>query len=337
MKNTYRLSTIKSYLFSIFVLAGTLQTFKLHAEIPVGSSSFVIPFMGNDITVDVFKPSTYVDQPLIIVIPGVVRSATNARNDAIGLACKCSCIVASPHLSNEHFPTAADYDHGGVFPNEAYDPLTGALFQLTQPKPQNEWSLNAVLSVFHHIRTEENNPTLKYYLFGDGAGGQYINAFGLFLYPLLPDSEKPVRMAIANLGTATFPGYPIMKEDAIHVNRSQCYTGPNRELTVRHKVKQGYPDYCTTTAVQINCHYNYPENPEIFQDRYRFRKASRRQLPYPFGLGNIDPMPNLNQYLEAPLVLCQQEIQKFLNKLDRSLVSSEFELKLLYLLRFHAQ
>ena len=153
--------------------------------LPIGSSSFIIPFMGHDITVEIFKPSTYVDQPLLIVMPGVVRSATNARNDAIGLACKCSCLVAAPHLSTVHFPTAADYDHGGVFPNDAYDPITGALIQSTQPNPRDQWSLNVVLNVFHHIRTEETNVNLKYYLFGDGAGGQFINAFALFFIPTL--------------------------------------------------------------------------------------------------------------------------------------------------------
>lgn len=212
--------------FYLFVLIGTIQFFNffiLEAQtiaeaiedtpLPIGSSSFTMTFMGHEITVETFKPSTYADQPLLIVMPGVVRSATNGRNDAIGLACKCACLVAVPHLSTEHFPTAADYDHGGVFPNDAFDPVTGALRQDTPPKPQDQWSLNVVLSVFHHIRKKEKNDNLTYYLFGDGAGGQFINAFALFLFPLLPTSEQPVRMVSANLGVATFPGYPIMKED----------------------------------------------------------------------------------------------------------------------------
>lgn len=305
--------------FYLLVLIGTIQFFNfsiLEAQtipnatetpLPIGSSSFVIPFMGHDITVETFKPSTYADQPLLIVIPGVVRSATNGRNDAIGLACKCACLVAVPHLSTEHFPTAADYDHGGVFPNDAFDPVTGALRQPTQPNPQDQWSLNVVLSVLHHVRTKENNPNLKYYLFGDGAGGQFINAFALFLFPLLSTSEQPVSMAIANLGVATFPGYPIMKEKAIDVNRGQCYTGPNRQLTTRCKVKGGFPDYCRMTAAYINSNYNYPQNPCIFEDKSRFRTASRRQLPYPFGLGNIVPLPNLEQYLDAPITFFMGE------------------------------
>lgn len=306
--------------FYLFVLIGTIQFFNfsiLEAQtiadatedmpLSIGCSSFTMPFMGHDITVETFKPSTYVDQPLLIVIPGVVRSATNARNDAIGLACKCACLVAVPHLSTEHFPTAADYDHGGVFPNDAFDPVTGALYQATQPNAPEQWSLNVVLSVFHHVRTKESNVNLKYYLFGDGAGGQFINAFALFLYPLLPTPEQPVRMVIANLGVATFPGYPIMKEDAIHVNRGECYTGPNRQLTTRRKVQGGFPDYCCMTAADINYHYNYPQNHCIFEDKCRFRTASRSQLPYPFGLGNIVPSPNLEQYLHAPLTFFMGE------------------------------
>jgi len=276
-------------------------------NIPIGSSSFIMPFMGHDITVETFRPSTYVDQPLLIVMPGVVRSATNARNDAIGLASKCACLVAVPHLSTEHFPTAADYDHGGVFPNDAYDPVTGALRQATQPNPQDQWSLNVVLSVLHHIRTKESNVNLKYYLFGDGAGGQFINAFALFLFPLLPTPEQPVRMVIANLGVATFPGYPIMKEDAVHVDRDECYTGPNYQLTTRCEVEQGYPDYCCTTEAHINRDYDYSHDHDIFEDKHRFRTTSRRQLPYPFGLGNIVPLPNLEQYLDAPLTFFMGE------------------------------
>ena len=263
--------------------------------------------MGHDITVEIFKPSTYVDQPLLIVMPGVVRSATSARNDAIRLASKCACLVAAPHLSTEHFPTAAEYDHGGVFPNDAYDPVTGALRQATQPNPPDQWSLNVVRSVFHHVRTIESNVNLKYYLFGDGAGGQFINAFAFFLFPLLPTPEQPVRMVIANLGTATFPGFPIMKEDAVDVDRSQCYTGPNDQLTTRREVEQGFPDYCCMTEAHINRHYDYSHDHDIFEDKYRFRTASRRQLPYPFGLGNIVPEPNLEQYLEAPLTFFMGE------------------------------
>lgn len=325
MENISRLSYLKHKCLKVcscylFVLIGIIQFFNFsilearttadateNMPLPVGSSSFIMSFMGHDITVETFKPSTYVDQPLLIVMPGVVRSATNGRNDAIGLACKCSCIVAVPHLSTEHFPTAADYDHGGVFPNDAYDPVSGALFQDTQPNPSDQWSLNVVLSVFHHVRTKESNVNLKYYLFGDGAGGQFINAFALFLFPLLPASEQPVRMVIANLGTATFPGFPIMKEDAVDVNRGPCYTGPNRELTTRRKVKQGFPDYCCLTEALINRHYNYTDNHGIFEDESRFRKASLCQLPYPFGLGNIVPSPNLDQYLHAPITFFMGE------------------------------
>ena len=305
--------------FYLFVLVGTIQFFHFsildaqttpdateNTPLPMGSSSFIIPFMGHDITVETFKPSTYVDQPLLIVIPGVVRSATNARNDAIGLACKCSCIVAVPHLSAEHFP-GADYDHGAVFPNDAYDPVTGALRQATQPNPTDKWSLNVAISILHHVRAKESNVKLKYYLFGDGSGGQFINAFALFLYPLLQKHEQPVRMVSANLGVATFPGFPIMKRKAVSVNYDQCYTGPNDQLTTRRKVEQGYPDYCLVKEALINRHYNYADNHCIFEDKSRFHKASLDQLPYPFGLGNIMPSPNLDQYLNAPLTFFMGE------------------------------
>lgn len=290
-----------------FFYFSILQAMQDNEPLPIGSSSFIIPFQGHDITVETFRPSTYVDQPLIIVMPGVVRSATNARNDAIGVACKCACLVAAPHLSEEHYPTAGDYDHGGVFPNEAYDPVTGALSQPTHPKPEIEWSLNIVLSVLRHIRTKEGNPNLQYYLEGDGAGGQFINAFAVFLYPRLPSFEQPVRMIIANLGTATFPGYPIMKEDAIKIDRSACYTGPNDQLTTRSEVEQGYPDYCCLIDAQINCDYNFEKNPNIFEDDCRFRPASLHQLPYPFGLGNIVPAPNVDRYLESPQIFFMGE------------------------------
>lgn len=311
MKNISLLSYLKHKCLTdcslyLFVLIGTIQFFNFsileavaeateNTPLPIGSSSFVMSFMGHDITVETFKPSTYADQPLLIVMPGVVRSATNGRNDAIGLACKCACLVAVPHLSTEHFPTAGDYDHGGVFPNDAYDPVTGALRQDTQPNPLDKWSLNVVLSVLHHVRKKESNEDLKYYLFGDGAGGQFINAFALFLYPLLPTSEQPERMVIANLGVATFPGYPIMKEDAICVDRGECYTGPNFELTTRRRVEQGFPDYCCLTAAYINRSYNFPHNLFVFENKCRFRSPSSRQLPYPFGLGNIVPLPNIEK------------------------------------------
>lgn len=275
--------------------------------LPIGSSSFEIPFQGHTITVEIFKPSTYVDQPLLIVMPGVVRSATNARNDAIGLACKCSCLVAAPHLSEIEYPTSGDYDHGAVFPNDAYDPKTAALFQPTKPNPRDQWSLNIVLDVFHRIRDAEGNVSLQYYLFGDGAGGQFINAFALFLYPLLCRQERPVRMTIANLGLVTFPGYPIMKQSAVCVDRSKCYTGPNFQLTTRKK-KKSLPDHCCLTEAFISCPYNYKlGGPGIFKDKCRFRHSSLRQLPYPYGLGNIVPQPSIKEYLRAPITFFMGE------------------------------
>jgi hypothetical protein len=273
--------------------------------LPIGSSTFVIPFMGHDITVEAFKPSTYAAQPLLIVMPGVVRSASNARNDAIGLACKCACVVAAPHLSNENFPNQ-DYDHGAVFPLEAYDAKTGALKQPTTPKPASQWSLNIVTRVFEHVRAQENNFGLQYYLFGDGAGAQFIQTFALFLYPILLPSQRPVQMTVANPGVLTLPGFPVMKESSVTVNRSKCYTGPNRQLTTRYQVRS-VPDGCCLTLARINRHYNFRRHPRIFKDKCRFREASLRQLPYPFGLGNIIPQPSLDQYLVAPLMFFMGE------------------------------
>lgn len=92
----------------------------------------------------------------------------------------------------------------------------------------------------------EENANLVYYLFGHGEGGQFVNTFALFLYPLLDKEHRPVRMIVGNVGTAIFPGPPIMRESAIKINRSKCYTGPNCDLT-------SYP-YGTDSESACPCH-----------------------------------------------------------------------------------
>lgn len=198
--------------------------------LPEGSSSFTVHFQGHIVTVEVFKPATYVAQPLVIVMPGVERSANNYRNYAIDVGVKCACLIAAIHLSELNF-SDTDYGQGKIFPDSAYDPTTGALIQPTHVNPRSEWTLNIVLQVFEYIKISEGNPDLIYYLFGHGEGGQFVNTFSLFLYPLLSREDRPIRMIVGDVGTAIFPGPPIMRESAIKVNRSKCYTGPNCELT----------------------------------------------------------------------------------------------------------
>lgn len=94
--------------------------------LPEGSSSFTLPFQGHVVTVEVFKPATYVAQPLIIVMPGVERSATNYRNYATDVGVKCACLIAAIHLSQTNF-SDTDYGQGKIFPDSAYDPATGAI------------------------------------------------------------------------------------------------------------------------------------------------------------------------------------------------------------------
>lgn len=281
--------------------------------IPEGSSSFTLTFQTHVVTVEVFKPATYVNHPLLIAMPGFERRADNYRNYATDVGTKCACLIASPRLSEIHFPDN-DYDHGKVFNNSAYDTITGAIEHPTSLNPQTEWTLQIVIRIFEHIKLVETNDNLKYYLFGHGAGAQFVNSFALFLYPLLTCENRPKRIIIGNPGSVIFPAAPIMRQSAIKINQSDCYTGPNLQLTSYPKnvnpkktCLNCFDSQCCCeviariNAAYVNKNYNYAKNQNIFKDRKRFKVCNDHILPFPYGLKNILPKINVKKYVHCPI------------------------------------
>lgn len=264
-----------------------------------GSSSFEMEFLGRIITVETYKPPMYVAQPVLIVMHGAQRDAERYRNYATLVATQYNCLVAVPHLSPEKF-SETEYYQGNLFPGSAYDPATDALIAPTTLNPQEDWTLHVVVRVLERLREKEQNQYLAYYLFGHGAGAQFVVCFAAFLYPLLDETTRPVRMSVANGAIPIFPGNPVMKQSAVKINTNKCYTGPNRQLTGVKPLP--YP--CSELSGTLNWHYAYPKNPKVLRDKERIRAVRPgEELVFPYGFKNVLPAPpDVDTFLRCPLV-----------------------------------
>jgi hypothetical protein len=173
-----------------------------------------------------------------------------------------------------------------------------------------------------------------YILYGDDAGGIFVQNFALFLYHKLPGSHRPDRMIAGVSSFDLFPSYPILMNEYLgDINTTACFTGHIKQL-----VQYSNPDLYTkaiqeaktvmstvtnvnastsifylwslignTFGTPMNANLSNLNNPSIFRDT-----DYKNQLPYPYGLGNLnhtyDSIMNLiRNYSNTPLTVYMTE------------------------------
>ncbi|HBJ83206.1 MAG TPA: hypothetical protein DDZ88_04900, partial [Verrucomicrobiales bacterium] len=180
-------ATFLTILTALTVLAGGSE------PVPSGKSKLTFAVNGSALDVFTYRPASYRDGPLLVVMHGLNRNADDYRDSAVPLAEQLQALVVAPHFSKDRFSTEA-YQRGGV---------------LRDGKLQSgkKWTFQYVIEVITQIRKREGRADMPCYLIGHSAGGQILHRMAAFM----PGDAQ--RIIAANPGTLLFPtrdqNYPL--------------------------------------------------------------------------------------------------------------------------------
>ncbi|HEY4251177.1 MAG TPA: alpha/beta hydrolase [Roseomonas sp.] len=156
-----------------------------------------IPFIDEEgdrsrpLTLHTYRAAGYTpDRPLVLVQHGMKRNGDDYRDFWIPAADRHGLMIVAPTFSNEHYPTAAEYNDGMV-----RDEVGGV-----RPKPV--WSYASIARIFALLRDAGVTKRPRAYLFGHSAGGQ----FGHRLLSTQPHDAYEAVM-IGNPGWYTLPSF----------------------------------------------------------------------------------------------------------------------------------
>ncbi len=169
---------------ALLVFAAALRT--VAAPLPAGLSEFTLANEGEPLRVFTYKPPTYTDGPLVVVVHGSDRNAADHRDWAINLAERFGVLVVAPEFDKERFN------------DERYKRTLGVLLA-GKPQPRAKWTTNAIVRLVADIRAREGRPQLPYYMIGHSGGGQFVVRMAMFM----PHEAKG--FVACNPGSYPFP------------------------------------------------------------------------------------------------------------------------------------
>ena len=153
--------------------------------LPGGKSQFQFSAAGKTLHVFTYRPSSFTDGPLLIVVHGMDRNADSYRDRAIILADRMKALVVAPCFDAKQFSTEA-FQRGGVT-------LGG------KAQPQEQWTFTLIAQLVEEVRQREQRPDMPHYLIGHSAGGQFLTRLAAFL----PGDAR--RIVAGNPGSLLFP------------------------------------------------------------------------------------------------------------------------------------
>ncbi len=172
------------------LLAGALTASPSFAEnerppLPSGKHGFTLAARGKTLDVFTYKPTSYRDGPLIVVMHGMNRNPETYRDNAVPLGDRFNALIVAPGFDLEQFPVEA-YQRGGIT-------LNG------KAQDTEQWTFQFIIEVVKETRAREKRPDLPYYLIGHSAGGQFVTRLAAFL----PGEAQ--RIVAGNPGNLIFP------------------------------------------------------------------------------------------------------------------------------------
>lgn len=169
---------------SLLLLLGA----RLGSATPIGrgAGSFTLANDGEPIEVFTYKPTGTCDGPLIVVVHGSDRNASEYRDWAAPLAEKFRALVVAPRFDPERFDDERYKRMGGVTRG-------GAL------QPREKWTFTIIERLVAEVRARESRPDLPYYLIGHSGGAQFVVRMALFA----PGQARG--FIAANAGSYPFP------------------------------------------------------------------------------------------------------------------------------------
>jgi pimeloyl-ACP methyl ester carboxylesterase len=148
------------------------------------------PGFPGTVEVPFYRPAGFGrDSPILCVMAGTRRNATDYRDTWTAAAERYGCLVICPEFPRARYPRAL-YQLGGVRDAD------GA------PRPRQGWTFAVVEGLFDFVRAATGNASAGYHLYGHSAGGQFVHRLAL----LRPESRFVVAAA-ANAGWYTMPTF----------------------------------------------------------------------------------------------------------------------------------
>jgi pimeloyl-ACP methyl ester carboxylesterase len=134
---------------------------------------------------------------VLIVLHGDGRNAKDYRDALITDAQTKGFIVIAPEFSEQNFPNGDGYNLGNVF-------IDGDNPTATTLNPEAKWSFSIIEPLFDFVKTQINNSTPTYALFGHSAGGQFVHRFLMF-----KPNARINKAVVSAPGWYTFPNMVI--------------------------------------------------------------------------------------------------------------------------------
>ncbi|OZV70569.1 hypothetical protein [Winogradskyella aurantia] len=118
-------------------------------------------------------PNSSATTPMLFVFHGAGRNAKDYRNAMLEKANTFGFIIIAPEFSITNFPGGDAYNLGNVFV-DGDNPSPATL------NPEEDWTFSVIDPLFDFIKTNLENTTEKYHVFGHSAGGQFAHRFVMF-------------------------------------------------------------------------------------------------------------------------------------------------------------
>ena len=180
---------LKSFARSVLVVLLLFFTHGLRAETQevakAGKSQFTVTIHKQELNVFAYRPASFANGPLLVVMHGMKRNADTYRDHAVPLADRLGALVIAPEFDKPRFPVEA-YQRGNVLKDG-------------QPQPPESWTYDYVAKLIAEMRRREGRADMPGVLIGHSAGGQFLTRYAAF------QPGDAMRIVAANPGSLIFP------------------------------------------------------------------------------------------------------------------------------------
>ncbi len=178
-----RIQSVRAICGLALLLLGLLPS--AAQPLPAGTSQFEFSAGEKTLEVATYRPASYTNGPLLIVIHGMNRNAGDYRNNAMTLSDRLNVLVVAPGFDTNQFASES-FQRGGIT-------------RRGKVQPQEQWTFALIPKLVEEVRRLEARPDLPYYLIGHSAGGQFLTRLASFL----PGEAQ--RIIAGNPGSSLFP------------------------------------------------------------------------------------------------------------------------------------
>jgi hypothetical protein len=110
------------------------------------------------------------DIPVIFVMHGQNRDASNYCGDWSTSADKYKILIICPEINDSYYPNSEYYQQGGMYIDNKF----------VQPE---KWTFNLIESIFSTIQDSNVTKAKTYGIYGHSGGGQFVHRYALFSNP----------------------------------------------------------------------------------------------------------------------------------------------------------